>query len=73
MTLVILGIAAAFIYVFCLDPAIRRLEKARLEPDTTCDNDVGRRCCELWPDHRASWCEGCCALIAPPSPEAGEE
>lgn len=30
--------------------------------DTTCDNDVGRTCRELWPDVRDSWCEGCLNL-----------
>ena len=31
-----------------------------LDPeDTTCDNDAGRTCRELWPDHHDSWCDGC--------------
>lgn len=30
--------------------------------DTTCDNDWGRTCRELWPDFRDSWCEGCLNL-----------
>ncbi len=29
------------------------------EPDTECDNDVGRCCRDLWPDSQASWCPGC--------------
>jgi hypothetical protein len=43
------------------------------EPDTTCDHDVGRRCSELWPESRESWCEGCVVLKpagAPPSAPA---
>lgn len=41
---------------------------AASEADTTCDNDVGRRCSALWPASRTSWCEGCLAqLVAPPA------
>lgn len=46
--------------------ALLREAAASLPPapshDTTCDNDIGRRCSELWPNHRDSWCEGCLAL-----------
>lgn len=35
-----------------------------ITPDTTCDNEIGRTCRELWPQDRASWCEGCVAAAA---------
>jgi|ERR1035437_1030206 hypothetical protein len=41
------------------------------DADTDCDNDVCRRCSELWPDSRDSWCEGClAAAVVSPVPQS---
>jgi hypothetical protein len=57
-----------------LKAALKAAPPVEQEPDTDCDNDVGRRCKQLWPTDRASWCVGCLnTLIEPPVEQERQE